>query len=161
MDIVTLACLTAIVPAAFRGTDPESLARLGVRRGEDLAGIARWLLAAGQHEHALDLFRRAVQAGLPDGLLFRTLWDTALLEKKLLRPHAALELFTELAGCRNEYRVCALAELAKYYEHEERNFALALDFTAQALDYGESAALKHRKQRLEKRLAKPRSCRLL
>ena len=161
MDIVTLACLTGIVPAAFRSTDPESLSRLGVRRGEDLASIARWLLTTGQHEHALELFRRAVQAGLPDKLLFRTLWDIALSEKKLGRLCAALEGFTELAGCRNEYRVSALEELAKYYEHEERNLALALDFTAQALHFGESDALRHRRQRLEKRLAKPRPRRLV
>src|SRR5437868_4299853 len=77
MDILTLACLTAIVPAAFRATDPASLARVGVRRGEDLAGIARWLLAADEHEQALELFRRAVEVGLPDALLFRALWDIA------------------------------------------------------------------------------------
>jgi len=161
MDILTLACLTAIVPAAFRSTDSESLSRLGVRRGEDLAGIARWLVTTGQHEQALELFKRAVQAGLPDKLLFRALWEIALLEKKLQRPHAALGMFTELAGCRNEFRTCALEELAKYYEHEERNFAVALEFTIQALHFGESAALRHRKERLEKRLAKPRARRLV
>ncbi len=161
MDILTLACLTAIVPAAFRSTDPESLSRLGVQRGEDLAGIARWLLTAGQHEQALDLFKRGVQAGLPDEALFRALWDIALLEKKMQRPHAALEVFADLAACRNAYRACALEELAKYYEHEERNFALALDFTGQALSIRESPSLTHRKERLERRLAKPRSRRLL
>ena len=40
--------------------------KLGVRRGEDLAGIARWLLAAGEAEEALALLKRAVDAGLPD-----------------------------------------------------------------------------------------------
>ncbi len=161
IDILTLACLTAIVPAAFRSTDSESLARVGVRRGEDLAGIARWLLAAEEHEQARELFKRAVDAGLPDRLLFRALWDIALLEKKLQRPQAALQLFTELAGCRNEYRVCALEELAKYYEHEESNYAVALGFTNQALEHAASTALNHRKTRLERRLAKPRSRRLL
>ncbi len=161
IDILTLACLTAIVPAAFRGTDSESLARVGVRRGEDLAGIARWLMAADEHEQALALLKRAVDAGLPDRLLFRALWDIALLEKKLDRPHAALRVFTELAGCRNEYRVCALEELAKYYEHEERNYGIALEFTNQALAYDGSSALSHRKARLERRLIKPRARRLL
>lgn len=154
IDILTLACLTAIVPAAFRETDAESLSRLGVRRGEDLAGIARWLRAAEEHEQALALFRRAVDAGLPDGLLFRTLWEIARLEKKLERQHAALPVFTELATCRNEYRLSALEELAKYYEHEQKNYAVALEFTNQALGCGISAALDHRKARLERRLAK-------
>jgi len=161
IDILTLACLTAIVPAAFRSTDSESLARVGVKRGEDLAGIARWLLAAEEYQPAVELFKRAVDAGLPDRLLFRALWDIALLEKKLERPHAALQVFTELAGCGNEYRVCALEELAKYYEHEERNYGIALEFTKQAIVYEASSALHHRKARLERRLAKPRARRLL
>lgn len=153
IDILTLACLTAIVPAAFRSTDPESLRRLGVRRGEDLLGIARWLLAEEQQEEALAMMQRAVDTGLPDALLFRTLWDVALLEKKLDRPHAALSLFTELAGCRNEFRVQALEELAKFYEHEERNYALALEFTLQAFRFQPDPRLLHRKARLERRMA--------
>jgi tetratricopeptide (TPR) repeat protein len=165
MDILTLACLTAIVPAAFRATDAESLSRLGVRRGEDLAGIARWLLASGEHEVALEMFKRAVDTGLPDKLLFRALWEIALLEKKLARPQAALSVFTELAACRNDYRGPALEELAKYYEHEERNCGLALEFTRQAASYEPSDALTRRAQRLlskvERRLAKPRPRRLL
>jgi uncharacterized protein YprB with RNaseH-like and TPR domain len=161
IDILTLACLTAIVPAAFRSTDSESLARVGVKRGEDLAGIARWLLTAEQYEQALELFKRAVAAGLPDRLLFRALWEIALLEKKQARPHAALQGFTELAGCGNEYRVCALEELAKYYEHEERNYGVALEFTRQALLWKPSEALNHRRARLERRLQKPRPRRLL
>jgi tetratricopeptide (TPR) repeat protein len=154
IDILTLACLTAIVPAAFRSTEPESLSRLGVRRGEDLLGIARWLVAAEQFEEGLGLMKRAVDAGLPDRLLFRSLWDIALLEKKLNRPHAALSIFTELAGCRNDFVVPALEELAKFYEHEERNYALAIEFTNQAFRYQPKPELLHRKARLERRLSK-------
>ena len=161
IDILTLACLTAIVPAAFRSTDSESLSRVGVRRGEELAGIARWLLSSDENEQALELFKRAVDAGLPDALLFRSLWDIALLQKKLKRPQAALQVFTELAGCRNGYRARALEELAKYYEHEENNCSLALEFTDQALRYENSAALQRRRARLDKRLRKPRPRRLL
>jgi uncharacterized protein YprB with RNaseH-like and TPR domain len=160
MDILSLACLTAIVPAAFRETDPESLARVGVRRGEDLASIARWLLTAGQQKEALELLNRAIQSGLPDRLLFRALWDIALIEKKRGRPAAALAGFTELATCRNEYRVCALEEIAKHYEHEERNYAMALEFTDQALAFQSSCALARRQVRLKRRLAKQQSRRL-
>ncbi len=160
IDILTLACLTAIVPAAFRTTDTGSLAQLGVRRGEELAGIARWLLSAGEQEQALSLLKAAVDARLPEPLLYRSLWDIATLEKKLERPTAALGIWTELAGCRNDYRVAAFEELAKYYEHEERNYGVALDFTEQAIRYNGSPALLHRKTRLERRLSKPRPRRL-
>lgn len=154
MDILTLACLTAIVPAAFRSVDSESLARAGVRRGEDLASIARWLAGESEFEQALALFKRAVDVGLPDRLVFWVLWEIAMLEKKLDRQDRAVSVLTELASSKNHYRICALEELAKHYEHEESNFALALEFTHQAFSHAPSAALLHRKARLERRLAK-------
>jgi uncharacterized protein YprB with RNaseH-like and TPR domain len=160
MDILTLACLTAIVPAAFRTTDCVALSRVGVRRGAELAGIGRWLRAAGEFEKALELFKRAVEASLPDRHLFRTLWDIGCLEKRLGRQYEALRMFVDLANCRNEFRVQALEELAKFYEHEERNYALALDFTRQALTFAETDSLLNRSNRLQKRLAKPRSRKL-
>ena len=161
MDILTLACLTAIVPVAFRSHDAESLSRVGVRKGPELAGIGRWLRAAGEWEQSLELFKRAVDAGLPDQLLFRVLWDIASLEKKSKRPYEALRIYTELAGCRNEHRVPAFEELAKYYEHEERQYALALDFTEQAMRFSNAEGLVRRKQRLERLMSKPRARKLL
>lgn len=161
MDILTLACLTAIVPVAFRSTDAQSLSRVGVGHGAELASLGRWLRKAGELERSLELTKRAVDAGLPDALLFRALWDVAALEKKLGRPFEAVRLYVELAGCRNDYRVPALEELAKFYEHEERNYGLALDFTEQALGFLCSDALLHRKRRLEMRLARPRARKLL
>ena len=84
VDILTLACLTAIVPLAFH---PPDQARFS--HGAEMAGLARWWRQAEQYENALALFRQAVGRGLPDDLLFRTLWDIACLEKKLGRDAAA------------------------------------------------------------------------
>ena len=80
VDILTLACLTAIVPRAFH---PPGQAQFS--HGAEMVGLARWWRQAGQHENALGLFRQAVDRGLADDLLFRTLWDIAALEKKLGR----------------------------------------------------------------------------
>jgi len=157
MDILTLACLTAIVPTAFRATDFQALAQIGVKRGEDLAGIARWLLATDQPEQALGLLKRSIDTGLPDALLFRALWDVALIEKKLGCHAASVRVFTELVSCTNPFRFRALEELAKHYEHEENDFALALEFTNKALAARPSSSLLHRRTRLEKRLAKPKA----
>lgn len=154
IDILTLACLTAIVPAAFRDTACESLASVGVRRGEDLAGIARWLINCGELERGLDVMRRAVKAGLPDRLLFRALWDVATIEKKLERPEEFLPLFKELAGCRNDFRVSALEELAKHYERREPDLPLALNFTEEALAVGPNELLIRRRERLLKKIQK-------
>jgi hypothetical protein len=161
IDILTLACLTAIVPAAFRNTDCDSLARVGVRRGEELAGIGRWLMNSGELEQAIEMMKRSVNAGLPDHLLFRALWDIASIEKKLERPQAALHSLKELAGCRNEFRINALEELAKYYEHKEPNPIVALEFTMQALTFGSNEMLIRRRDRLQRKLAKAKTARLL
>lgn len=156
IDILTLACLTAIVPLAFHAPDKARFAH-----GAEMAGLARWWRQAGQPERALALFRQAVDRGLRDDLMFRTLWDIASLEKKLGRDVAALPVFTELAASRNPWRAAALAELAKYYEHHERNYAMALEMTLNAIDLDDSDSLRRRAVRLEKRLATPKSRRLL
>jgi hypothetical protein len=156
LDILSLACLTAIVPFHFRSTEAV-MTGAGLRHGSDLIGLARWLLQAERPEEALRLFRRAVEMGLPDHLLFRTLWETAATEKRLGRDDAALAVITELAVSPNAYRVRALEELAKHYEHRERNYVMALEMTRSALDIADSPEIRRREDRLKARIAKTRS----
>ncbi len=161
IDILTLACLTAIVPRAFHSPDFHSLDQAEVLHGAELVGLARWWRQAEQHETALALFRRALNKNLSDELLFRTMWDIAALERKLGREDAALPVLADLAASRNPWRAAALVELAKYYERRERNYALALEMTRNALELEPSEALAHRAARLEKRVALPKTSRLL
>ena len=156
IDILTLACLTAIVPYAFR-----SAGEMTLRHAAEMVGLGRWLLRAGQHEQALALFRCAVDRGLNDNLLFRTLWDVAALEKKLNGGLAALPVFTDLGACRNPFRVQALVELAKHYEHRERNYSKALEFTCNALELEDTPALRRRAARLRQRSSVPANGTLL
>jgi uncharacterized protein len=158
-DILSLACLTAIVPFAFR-TDPGRPMGHGLRHGADLVGLGRWMLQAERREEALDLFQRAVEMGLPDDLLFRTMWDIAAIQKRLGRAGAALAMVTELAGSRNPYRVRALEELARYYEHCQRNYAMALEMTRTALALEDSPEIRGRERRLKARIDRPRTRRL-
>src|ERR1017187_1767773 len=112
-------------------------------------------LESCRREESLRLFRRAVDMGLPDDLLFRTLWDIAAMEKRLGREEAALAAFAELAESRNPYRVRALEELAKHYEHRERNYAMALEMTRNALVLEDTSALRRREERLRARMERP------
>ncbi|MCS7314258.1 MAG: ribonuclease H-like domain-containing protein [Bryobacterales bacterium] len=148
LDILTLACLTGIVPFAYRS--PEQVA---FAHGSDYLGLARWLLKAGETDRALALLRRAVEQGLPDDLLFRSLWEMACLEKRRGNAAGAVALFQELAGCRNRYRAAALTELAKHCEHAERDYARALDYTGQALAIEPTPELERRRERLKRKLA--------
>lgn len=142
-DILTLACLTGIVPLAFRNP-----AAVKFQHGAEGLGIARWLRQAGELEQALDLFRRAVETGLPDALLFQTLWDAGAIERKLGRLDQALATWTDLAAAPNPFRVRALEEIAKHYEHREKNYAMALEMTRSALEREDSPDLRKREQRL-------------
>ena len=156
VDILTTACLTAIVPFAYR--EPNTTLFV---HGADHIGLARWFLRAEEHEQAVGLMRRAIDLGLPDELLFRTLWDVAALERRLGRTEASLAVLTDLAASRNPFRVPALEALAKHYEHRERNYGMALEMISSARALADSDALKKRQDRIERRLAKPQSRRLL
>lgn len=157
VDILSLACLTAIVPRAFHAPDQAVFSH-----GAEMVGLARWWRQAEQHENALGLFRQAVDRGLPDDLLFRTLWDIAAVEKKLGRHAAALGVLTELAASRNPWRCAALIELAKHYEHRERNLPMALEMTRSALELDPaSESIARRAERLQARLSSKRTPRLL
>lgn len=155
-DILTLACLTGIVPRAF-----HSPLEVPLRRGPEMLGLARWLRAAGRCEESIVLMRRALETGLPDALSWRTLRDCAVLEKKKGNEAGALSLWTELTTAPNPHRTEALEELAKYFERREKNYLLALDMTEQALRHAATDSLRRRKERLEKRLSVRRPGRLL
>ena len=144
LDIVSLACLTGVIPAAFR--NPETIQ---TRHGADLLGLARWLQVSGRLEEAHRLMRRAVDMGLPDRLLFRALFDTGNLEKKLGLGHAALATFTDLSLSPNPWRGRAYAELAKHYEHREKNYRMALECVRAARSVEDSESLAARQRRLE------------
>jgi len=156
IDILSLACLTGIVPYAFR-----SPAEAPLHHGADLVGLGRWFRKAEQYEQALDLFRRAMRRTLRDDLLFQTMWDIAMLEKKLDRHAAALAVFTDLAASPNPFRCRALEELAKHYEHSEKNTAMALEWTRAALAIEDTDELRKREARLQRRATAGQNRRLL
>ncbi len=157
LDIVSLACLTGLIPEAFR--DPENMR---ARHGSEVLGMARWLAMSDRFEEALRMTRRAVQMGLPDRLLFRALYDAGGMEKKLGLQDAAVATFSDLSLSRNPYQAKAYEELAKHYEHKEHNFAMALECTRAARRSDDSEALENRQRRLEAKSAgKGRQARLI
>jgi uncharacterized protein len=148
LDILTLACLTAVVANIFRAP-----VEAGLRHGADLIGLSRWLRDRGRDREALALLRRAVEMDLPDPLLFRALWDLAREERRRGKYEDALEIWRDLAQSRNPYRGKALVELAKHCERRERNYHAALEFTLEALSFFENLGLRRREARLRNRLA--------
>lgn len=155
LDILSLAFLAAIIPGVFEDPLATTLCH-----GAELSGLARWLEGEGRLDEAAEMYRRAVDAPISDELLFRSLWSLGLIEKKRTNWPAALTIWTDLAASRNAYRGEALVELAKYYEHQEKNWFMALECTIEATRYCPQAEIEHRRHRLEAKIEKPRSRRL-
>jgi hypothetical protein len=156
LDILSLAFLAVIVPAAMEDPSQAPLAH-----GAELLGLARWLLKEERWEEAALLYRRAVDAPIGDELLFRALWELGQLERRRERMVEALTIWTDLSQSRNPFRAEALEELAKYYEHREKNLFMALECTLAAAKIENTAEREHRRRRLELKLARPKSRRLL
>lgn len=154
IDILSLACLTAIVPAAFK--DPQTLTQAA-----EMVSLARWLRSEGRLEEALELMRRAIRRTLPDELLYQTLWHIADMERKLGREDAAIALWSELSTISNPWRAKSLERLAIYYEHRERNYTMALELTLQALAIEATEELHARRLRLTGKSLRPKAGRLL
>ncbi len=146
VDILTLACLTAIMPRAF-----DSPEEAGFNHGAEMAALGRWFLKTNQLERALGLFRKAISAGVGDDILFRSLWDIAATEKRLGHDEAAQRALADLAASPNPFQAAAYEELAKYYEHRGRDRALALEMTRRALAITDTKSLRRRLLRLESR----------
>ncbi|MDR3719253.1 MAG: ribonuclease H-like domain-containing protein [Bryobacteraceae bacterium] len=154
IDILSLACLTAIVPQAIR--EPERL-----KHGEELAGLARWFGNEDRLEEAASLMQLALKKPMSDELVWETLWRLAGIERKLGRHDTALAHWSELSTIANPYQAQALERMAMHYERREKNAALALEFTRAALAIARTPELEKREARLEARLSRPRSGRLL
>ncbi|WP_051670510.1 ribonuclease H-like domain-containing protein [Bryobacter aggregatus] len=150
LDILSLAFLAAIIPAVF--DDPRACS-LG--HGAELSGVARWLVSQDRLDEAAEMYRRSIDAPMGDELLFRALWEWALVEKKRENAAGALSIWSDLARSKNPYRAEALEELAKYYEHTEKNLFMALECVVEAEALGKTMELRHRRERLERKLAKP------
>lgn len=149
LDILSLACLTAVVPQAFR--EPARLTH-----GAELAGLARWFCNEDRLEEAVALMRLALQRPMSDALVWETLWRLADSERKLHRQAAAVAAWTELAAVRNPFQVQALERLAIHYERGEKNPALAFEWTQAALAIERTPELEKRAARLAARLSRPR-----
>jgi uncharacterized protein YprB with RNaseH-like and TPR domain len=154
IDILSLACLTAIVPQAFQ--QPELL-----KHGEELAGIARWFRKEERLEEAATLMRLALRRRMPDTLVYETLWHLADIERKLARHVEAVQSWTELSTVKNAFQAQALERLGLHFERVEKDYAKALEFTRAALALAPSPELAKREARLAARVAKGTANRLL
>ncbi|MDD2694329.1 MAG: ribonuclease H-like domain-containing protein [Anaerolineales bacterium] len=132
----------------------------GNENGLDLLSIARLFEAMGDASAAASLYLQALEHDLPKTYWLAAVRNLALLRKRRRELTMAVELWMKSA----EYNdLEAFIELAKYYEHHEKDYAQALHWAQSAMEIieeqaapapklaGYRAQLEHRLQRLERK----------
>ncbi len=157
MDIVAMAALLNHVAQML--ADPIGFA---TDHGLDWIALGKLFEDLDRLEDAAALYARGLSLDLPEETFRQTVQRLAFVQRRRGEMAAALDLWREAAGTRQIY---AFVEIAKYYEHRARDYALAAQWTRDALtvlatrDAHErqqwQADLEHRLKRLEKRVQGP------
>ena len=158
MDILTLAALTNHI--AHLLADPLDGR---VAYALDLTSIGRLNQDLGYLDRAARIFETCLEQDLPKDIQQQTVERLSMLHKKRGEMPLALSLWWQAAADRHIY---AHEELAKYFEHTEKNYAEALRWTEAALailampqtPFAEKLqwedALQHRLARLQRKAKK-------
>jgi hypothetical protein len=157
IDILSLAGLFSHM--AFLLHNPHSDK---INRGEDVVALARFFEAMDDTPQAEILYQRALNKDLEKELYWDTLKRFSFILKRKDDWDTAISLWKKAAENQELY---AFEELAKYYEHRVKNLEEARKWTVKALALTNEKhfpiyhyhywqeSLKHRLERLERRLA--------
>ena len=104
------------------------------QNGIDIASIARLFQAMGKTDIASALYAESTQHDLPASLLARTLMDQAGIHKKQGNFDEAIVLWQKAVAFD---RLDACEELAKYEEHQQRDFLKAMNWVLKAFSLSE------------------------
>ena len=158
MDIVALAALmnhmASVLHAPYDGK---------IQHGLDFIALAKLFEDLDRVEEAALLYERGLQAGLGEGDFSAAVQRLSNLHRRRGDLESAITLWQKAAS---EGHVYAHIELAKYHEHQKRDYPEALKWTLEAEDLVRSQELSrfehrywiqelvHRKKRLLERLRK-------
>ncbi len=158
MDVVAMAGLLNYVATMLADPFHE-----GIEHALDVISIARLFEDLGEWEMAARLFERGLQMTLTESDFWEAVHRLSVLQKRRGDFNEALRLWEQAAA---QGHIYAHVELAKYYEHRQRDPQSALRWTLSAradlkrvdlplyIRRHWEQELKHRQERLEKRLKK-------
>lgn len=153
MDVVALAALMSHTATMLADPFHEM-----IEHGLDVIALARLYEDLGQWDMAARLFERGLQMSLGPESFWEAVRRLSVLQKRRGDFEQALALWEQAAS---EGHIYAYIELAKYYEHRQRDAKSALEWTKAALREVKRAnlpafmrkhweqELRHRRQRLE------------
>jgi uncharacterized protein len=127
VDILTLATLFGYIAALIKDPlgEPSCYAL-------DMAAIARLYEEMGYVEQSARLYERSLETGeLPEDFFFKTIERFAILRRRQGEWEKAVRLWQTAA---EHGQPLACIELAKFYEHRQRNYTEALSWARKALE---------------------------
>jgi uncharacterized protein len=141
----------------------------GVEHPAEALTLGRLCLKAGRTDEGIRHLRSATSTNTPDPLAEEAALTLSFHFKQQGQWREALEIWANLIA-KGTHNPTAFVELAKYYEHYCRQYQAAFELTEQALrlsilqdNYSRGSqlsvdALRHRLQRLKRRLSVSDSC---
>ncbi len=99
--------------------------------GMDIAALARFYEELEDWITAIQLYERSLEQGLPKDFYIQTLGRFASLYRRQGNWDSAIYLWKKAA---EQQQIEAYIELAKYYEHKQRDYIEAIKWTQNALD---------------------------
>jgi hypothetical protein len=155
MDVVAMAALLAHMNDMMQSPYDGK-----VQHGLDFVALGKLFEDLGHWEEAARLFERGLEYGLDESDFGVAVKRLSILQKRRGDMGEALRLWEEAAGRGHLY---AFVELAKYYEHKERDALSALKWTTSAMKHVEKVdmpaymrkywmnEIEHRMERLKRK----------
>ena len=155
MDVLSMAALLGHISGLLDDPCNDRPQDTAVH-GLDLMAMGKLFEALGHVQTAVQLYEHSLQRDLPKDAYWKTVWRLSFVHKRHGNLSPALSLWQKAAG---HGQIYAHVELAKHYEHAQRDYCEAIRWTTAALDLVRSAAFTQNQRRqwlpeLEHRLAR-------
>ncbi|MCF7804287.1 MAG: ribonuclease H-like domain-containing protein [Candidatus Marinimicrobia bacterium] len=152
-DIVSLVSVTIMLEQNFR-----EIRSIPTENGLTMFSRARIYERRHDYENAIECYTKALEQDLTKSRRFTALGNIAALHKRGENWERAIYLWEEQIEVMPTFALEPYVELAKYYEHQEKNFVAAMEYVNTVIEQlpghreDELAALEHRLNRLRRKL---------
>jgi tetratricopeptide (TPR) repeat protein len=151
LDILSLVSLTVLTHRLL--SDASAACR---RDGNEQYSLGRIHMSRGRFEEAAACYAEALQSCSYSELEWEILRDLSMVHKKQEKYLQCVENWKEMITLDPQRDLFPYIELAKYYEHREREYDRAADYAARAfgvafLSPAEEEEIRHRLTRLQRK----------